>query len=109
MNIFLSVFYPYTLLTSSVGLGILWLVLLFVLCLIAVHVARLVKLGWAYSTTPQKPSSETQEKSVKEEKTAPAEPQKPSQPAQEPIYYIVERKKKRSKASYGEPKEIRFK
>ncbi len=112
MNIFLFIYYQYALLFSSVGLGILWLVLLFVLCLVAVHVARLAKLGWTYSkiVAPQKTSkTEPQGKSVKEEKTAPTEPQNPSQPVQEPIYYIVERKKKRSKASYGEPKEIRFK
>ena len=43
------------------------------------------------------------EKKTVEEKKAPAE--RP----QEPIYYIVERKTRRAKPSYGEPKEIRFK
>ena len=37
--------------------------------------------------------------------------EKPSEPKNqpEPVYFIVERKKKRAKSSYTEPKEIRFK
>ena len=38
----------------------------------------------------------------------PKEEKKPSL-EREPIYYIVERKTKRAKASYGEPKQINFK
>ena len=78
--------------------GFLWIGFLFGLCFLLVHLAKLVKLGWAHRTTPPKatPTSE------KEEKKAPA-----STP-QEPVYYIVE-KKRRAKTSFGEPKQIRFK
>lgn len=81
--------------------GIFWSLLLFFLCFIGVHIGKLARLGTLYRKPPAKepekpaPPAETKEK-------APAS-------AQEPVYYIVERKKKRAKPQYGEPKEIRFK
>ena len=56
-----------------------------------------MRAGWlAQNKKPQNPEPK------KEEKKAPAET------PQEPIYYIVERKR-RTKSSYGEPKRINFK
>ena len=90
--------YTQNLLSASPLLGILWLVLLFGACFLGVHIARLVKFGWLYQKkqTPPKPTEERKEKTP--------EPK----PSAEPVYYIVERKRK-TRQSYGEPKEIRFK
>ena len=85
-------------LLSSPVKGIIWLTLLFLLCFAFVHIARLVAFGQKYRKQP--PPSEPQ-------KPPPPEKKAPPQ-AEEPIYYIVERKK-RTKATYGEPKRIHFK
>ncbi|MBQ8308972.1 MAG: hypothetical protein IJX96_03970 [Clostridia bacterium] len=87
------------LLTVSPLLGILWLVLLFIACFICVHITRLVKFGWLYQRRPyEKPKPPEQTEKKAPEKT----------PSAEPVYYIVERKRK-TRQSYSEPKEIRFK
>ena len=47
----------------------------------------------------------------KQSKAPPPEPEKEKAPPAkqaEPVYYIVERKKKRAKTQYGDPKEIKF-
>lgn len=49
-----------------------------------------------------KDTKKAEEESDKSKKTAPANP------SQEPIYYIVERKKQRKQVRYEEPKQIRF-
>ena len=86
------------LLLTPVFFGVLWLVLLFGACFLGVHIARLVRFGWLYQkkAAPPKPTEEKKEKAP--------EPK----PSAEPVYYIVERKRK-TRQSYGEPKEIRFK
>lgn len=91
-----------TLLISS-AFGIFWLVLLFVLCFVCVHVLRLARMGQAYrkserptSQPPPQPTKPNDEKKNSQEKDV------------APIYYIVERKK-RVKSNYSEPKQIRFK
>ena len=92
------------LLSAHTWLGILWIFLLFGACFLLVHIARLVKFGWAYqkkNETPAPPKEPT--KPPEKEKPTPAETT-----PQEPIYYIVE-KKRRAKTSFGEPKQIRFK
>ena len=71
------------------ALGILYLFLTFLLSFILVHAIHLVILGIKFTRIPRK----------KEEKPT---------PKQEPIYYIVE-KKRAKKATYSDPKEIRFK
>lgn len=93
------------LLLSMPVLGIFSLLLLFALCFSAVHFARLARLGWKYTKTVE----ESQANEKKEEPPKP-EPKKtaPANPSQEPIYYIVERKRQRKKPSYGEPRQIRF-
>ena len=74
------------------GLGALYIVLLFVLCFIIIHGIKLAILGWrtfGKKLPPEKPK-------VTEKKA-------------EPVYFIVEKKKKRAKAEYSEPKRIQFK
>ena len=86
------------LLSVPAAFGVLWLVLLFSACFLGVHIVRLVKFGWLYQKkeAPPKPTEEKKEKAP--------EPK----PSAEPVYYIVERKRK-TRQNYGEPKEIRFK
>ena len=79
-----------------VGAGIFSIGLLFGICFLLVHLSKLIRLGWENRATPAKPTPE------KEEKKAPATT------PQEPVYYIVE-KKRRAKTSFSEPKQIRFK
>lgn len=71
-------------------IGILYLFLIFTLCFIFIHLLKLAYLGFKSARKKQEPP-----------------PQKPA-PKAEPVYYIVE-KKKTKKASYSEPKEIKFK
>ncbi len=68
--------------------GLIHCAILLLLCVIVVHGFRLAKIG--YRTMKKKP-----------------EPPKPD-PAPEPVYYLVERKKKRVKQELGEPRKIRF-
>ena len=79
-----------TYLLTSPLLGLIWGILLFVLCFIFIHIARLVKFGWQYGKKNQdsQPQNEQSEKNDKE-KTAPTQ-------TQGPVYYIVERKKPRN-------------
>ena len=86
-----------TLLLSLPTQGLLWLVFLFVFCFFGVHLFRLAIIGI------QSFHNEEPEEEEIEEKKAPSEQPK------EPIYYIVEKKTRRAKSSYSEPKEIRFK
>ena len=75
--------------------GFFLTLLLFTLCFFGVHILLLARIGW---NTQQKNTSEP-----------PKTEEKKPLPEKEPIYYIVERKTKRAKASYGEPKQINFK
>ena len=73
--------------------GTFFLLLLFTFCFFCIHLI-------------------TYFRAKKEPKPPPPEPEKEKAPIAtqpEPVYYIVERKKVRSKAKYGEPKEIKFK
>lgn len=80
--------------------GGFFLLILFVCCFFLVHVFLLIKIGWNYQTgdKTKKPTQENEK---------PAE--KPEQKPPQPVYYIVERKKKKPKNYYTEPKEFRFK
>ncbi len=75
--------------------GAIYTVILFVLCAVFVHAFRLAKIG--YKSMKKRPSDKKEPKSS-------AHAEKP-----EPVYYIVERKKKRPKAEYSDPKRISFK
>ena len=77
-------------LSTSLAAGCFGIVILFIISFIAVHTPSVL----------QKLSKKEDEKPpVKEE------PKKEI----EPVYYIVERKKKRIKQSYSDPKQIHFK
>ena len=71
--------------------GLWWLLLLFLVCAIVVHGVKLVIIGYRSLVR----------------KLPPQPPPKPEK-TPEPVYFIVERKKKRLKSQYSEPKEIRF-
>ena len=85
--------------------GLLWTIVLLAFCFGGVIVANLARLGWEYRSERAKApaTSEKPQETPKEEKKAPAE--KP----QEPIYYIVEKKKRRPKGDFGEAKPFQFK
>jgi hypothetical protein len=85
-------------LLSVHAFGFLWLVVLFAVCFLAVHTFRLARLGRKY----QKQRNHTPPPNTAQEKKT------PPQSEGEPIYYIVERKR-RAKSSYSEPKRIHFK
>ena len=98
------------LLSSSIG-GIFSIIALFGFCFACVHVIKLAKIGRETQKEYAKKSTESKEQTSptpiqKEEKQAKEKPSE--QNAGEPIYYIVERKR-RTKSSFGEPKRIHFK
>ena len=93
MNIFVPLSANILLSAHAVG-GAIWLILLFTFCFLSVHAGRYVYVNRKPPQKKPEPAPETKEK-------APA--------PQEPIYYIVERKQRRAKPKYTEPKEIRFK
>ncbi|HIQ66579.1 MAG TPA: hypothetical protein IAB25_05905 [Candidatus Coproplasma stercoravium] len=76
------------------AIGILYLAILFVACFVFVHMVKLAVIG--FKSVRKKP----------EEKPQP-EPEKKKEP--QPVYYIVEKKRARSKATYSKPREIKFK
>lgn len=83
-------------------LGIFWLLFLFGCCFFTVHLIRLARIGQKHLRQTQTPTEHKPPVKAEKEKT-PAQ-----EPAREPIYYIVERKRK-TKSSFSDPKEIRFK
>ena len=89
----------HSLLTVNAVGGAFCTLFLFVLCFVCVHLFKYANIGWKHRKKPAEPPPPP-EKTEKEK--APA-------PPQEPIYYIVERKRTRAKPKYSEPKEIRFK
>lgn len=92
------------LLIRPIALGAIWLLILFLFCFLGVHIAQLAKFGWKFFSVKADEPAKAQAK----EPTAPPEKKAPASQTQEPVYYIVERKKKRPKSNYGEPKPIRF-
>ena len=99
--------------------GILWILVLFVLCFAAVHAGKLALLGWqayrhnaapegnereAAETQETKRSSEERSEKSSEEKSEPTPTQAP-----QPVYYLVEKKRVKQKPKYAEPKRIDFK
>lgn len=100
-----------TLLTTPLFGGFL-LLILFACCFLLVHSILLIKIGWKYQTgnavqnAKKQPSEKTEKPSEKpRENTPTATPQS----APQPVYYIVEKKRKKPKSYYSEPKEFRFK
>ena len=86
---------PMNILTVFPVKGLFLTLLLFAVCLIGVHTILLAQVGWKFQHTRKDPPPKNDEKKAPIEK--------------EPIYYIVERKTKRAKTGYGEPKQIHFK
>lgn len=100
----MNIFPLYNLLIPLGFQGLIWTLLLLSFCFGGVYVANLARLGWEYNVEREKapdPAPKPQEKQKEEKKT-------PAQKTQEPIYYIVEKKKRRPKSDYGEPKRIHF-
>lgn len=79
-------------LLSVQGTGAALTLAILLLCVLLVHAVKLAKVGWRTLF----------------KKLPPEEPKKP-EPKPEPVYFIVERKKKRSKSDYSSPKQIQFK
>ncbi len=79
-------------LLSVQGYGALYTVCLFLLCIICVHAVKLVRIG--YRTLRKK---------------LPPDPPPKQKTEPEPVFYLVERKKKRPKPEYSEPKRFQFK
>ncbi len=76
---------------SVQGQGLIFTVIIFLCCVIVVHAFVLAKI---YRTLHKKLPPEQ----------PPKEPKK-----SDPVYYIVEKKKKRVKSEYTAPREIKFK
>lgn len=74
------------------AIGLLYLVLLYIACFVFINIVKFALIG--IKSLRERP----QEK--------PPEPEKKSEP--QPVYYIVEKKKTRSKATYSKPREIKF-
>ena len=97
-----------TCLLFSTASGVLALLGLFVFCFAIVHLFKLASLGRKFqkqSNTSQK-TSPTPTQPQNEAKSESKEKQSSSQ-TPEPVYYIVERKR-RTKSSFGNPKRIHF-
>ena len=88
----------YSLLLSLGFQGLFWTLLLFGLCFGGIYAVELAKLGWAYRNQPPPKDQSENEKT-------------PAEKPQEPIYYIVEKKRRNSKGGYeySEPKPFSFK
>ena len=106
--------------------GLLWVLVLFLVCFGAVHATRLALLGWRAvkgapqnehdlekqedppEKQPEKPSPQDEERRKKPDETrgkADGRDRKPDEtPA--PVYLLVEKKRVRKKPKYEEPKRI---
>jgi hypothetical protein len=83
-----------TLLAFSLFSGIAGLFVMFAVSFLIVHILLLAKAGW----DSKKPKTEKPPVQTEEPKKTPA-----------PVYYLVEKRKKRPKNNYSEPREIHFK
>ena len=79
-------------LLSVQGQGAFFTFCIFLICVIVVHIAKLAVIGW-----------KTHKKKEHKPKETPVRPPKPA----EPVYYIVEKKKKVA-PQYEKPKKIKF-
>lgn len=99
--------------------GILWILVLFVLCFAAVHAGKLALLGWQiyrHDAAPEgneRETAETQEtkrsSEERSEKSSEEKPEPTPTQAPQPVYYLVEKKRVKQKPKYAEPKRIDFK
>ncbi len=79
------------------AIGLLYLILLYIACFVFVNLIRFAMIG-IKSFNESRSADDGAEKEQKEQ------PQEQPQP----VYYIVEKKKPRGKASYSKPREIKF-
>ncbi len=102
--------------------GLLWVLVLFLVCFGAVHAARLALLGWRTvkgapqsehspekqegppEKQPEKPSPQDEERRKKPDETRGKADETPA-----PVYLLVEKKRVRKKPKYEEPKRIDLK
>lgn len=77
--------------------GCIWFSILFLVCFFGAHITKLAKEGWRARRKPTDAKPDETKKETPKPTTA-----------QEPVYYIVEKKRRRPKQDYGEPKPIRF-
>ena len=110
--------------------GLLWVLVLFLVCFGAVHAGRLALLGWravkgdtqnehdpekqekANEKQPeQEPSPQDEGKGGKTDETRkkPEEPRGKADETPAPVYLLVEKKRVRKKPKYEEPKRIDLK
>lgn len=85
------------LLAFSPIVGGFWLLMLFFLSFLLVHLLLFAKAGWEAKLGKKPQTNKTEQPAPPPEKKAP-----------EPVYYIVEKKKKRPKNTYSPPREIHF-
>lgn len=98
----------YGALLSAFPSGAFWLLFLFFVCFFGIHIVRLAKIGWQYRKGAPNPAPKAEEKPRPAPQPQAQAPQTPQAPP-EPVYYIVERKRKRPRETYSTPREIRFK
>lgn len=112
MNTFRTSYYSRSLLSAPIN-GAIWLVVLFLVVFLGVHLVKLARLGIdalpSRKGEDRKTSGDSQKPpNTENARTTPAQTPPDRQP--EPVYYIVERKqRRRPKETYSPPKEIRFK
>ncbi len=75
------------------AIGLLYLILLYIACFVFVNLIRFAMIGI---------------KSFNESRSADDGAEKEQKEQPQPVYYIVEKKKPRGKASYSKPREIKF-
>ena len=90
-------FYACILSSNGASLGFLWIVVGFLLCFALVHAVVLIKIGW--KSLGEDERGDEEEKSPPEQKSE----------SVDPVYYIVEKKRKRPRGKYSKPREFEFK
>ncbi len=91
------------LLLSGAAMGALYLLLLFGACF-----GGVVGFRWYSLRSREERERALREEWEREQEQTPAPPPAPKAASPQKIYYIVEKKRTRSKAEYGEPREIHF-
>ena len=88
------------------AIGLLYLAILFLACFAVVHVVKLAWIGLKSVRGKQQDAPEDDNGNERDKK-----PKKNAEPDKrpEPVYYIVEKKRSRSRANYSPPREIKFK
>lgn len=95
-------FFTNNLLLSLPVKGCIWFFAIFILFFFSAHVVKLAKEGWLArrKTDENQPNDKADADEKKETPNRSVSPQ--------PVYYIVEKKRRRPKQDYGEPKPIKF-